>query len=46
MCKKQKCQFDIYVYVYMIKIIHNEHIRKLVYVRRGMATGHKDKGNE
>lgn len=27
----------------MIKIIHNEQIRKLVYVRRGMAAGHKDK---
>ena len=36
----------VYIYICMIKIIHNEQIRKLVYVRRGMAAGHKDKGNE
>lgn len=35
----------MYIYT-MIKIIHNEQIRKLVYVRRGMAAGHKNKGNE
>ena len=30
----------------MIKVIHNKQIRKVVYVRRGMAAGHRDKGNE
>lgn len=37
---------NLQIYIYMIKVIHNKQIRKVVYVRRGMAAGHRDKGNE